>query len=192
VINAKREAEVSTVIDSQKCGLPGRRGLRRRPVALILAACIAALVVPGAAEPKRQADLAIAKTDGVTTLVASDGATHSDTITVANRGPGHVTDVMVSDEWPAGFTLGQVRPSQGGSCTGEPSFTCTRGKIRSGRFSDRHGRLRRAGVEGRASDQLRERRQRKDKRSESGQQHGDGHDCHRAPDDLRSRLLAGC
>ena len=78
---------------------------------------------------QEQADLAITKSDGVTTVVAG-GAAQSYTITVTNNGPAAATSVNVSDTFPAGFSRGTVTTTPG-TCTGSPSFTCSLGTIAS-------------------------------------------------------------
>ena len=50
------------------------------------------------------ADLAITKTDGVTSV--TPGGTTTYTIVVANNGPGEVTDATVTDTAPAGLSFG--------------------------------------------------------------------------------------
>jgi uncharacterized repeat protein (TIGR01451 family) len=47
--------------------------------------------------------LSVMKTDGVTTVNAGDGLTHTYTITVTNSGPSQATNVMLVDSWPSGF-----------------------------------------------------------------------------------------
>ena len=75
----------------------------------------------------------MAKTDGVSNVIAGDGVTHTYTITVSNAGPSPATGVSLSDVWPAGFSQGTITPSQGPACTGAPSFTCALGTIATGR-----------------------------------------------------------
>src|SRR6185437_12509983 len=61
------------------------------------------------------ADVSITKTDGLATVTAGDGATHTYTITVHNGEPSNAQGVTVTDSWPAGFTQGTIAPSTG-SC----------------------------------------------------------------------------
>ena len=77
------------------------------------------------------ADLSITKTDGVTSVVAGDGVTHTYTITVANAGPSDATAVSLVDTFPSGFSQGAITPSQGTCTTGVP-FTCDLGTIPAG------------------------------------------------------------
>ena len=62
------------------------------------------------------ADLALTKTDGVTTVTSGDGLTYAYLLTVTNAGPSDATSVVLTDSWPAGFSQGPVTASQG-SCT---------------------------------------------------------------------------
>jgi subtilisin len=76
-------------------------------------------------------DLSITKNDNVDVITAGDGKTYSYTITVKNSGPSYASNVRVSDIWPAMFTRGVVRNSQG-SCdtaTSSTDFTCDLGTI---------------------------------------------------------------
>src|SRR5256712_8683129 len=81
---------------------------------------------PGAAG----ADLPVPKSDGVTTVTAGDGVTHTYTITASNAGPSNATSVTLSDTWPGGFTRGTTTPSQG-TCTTTTgqNFSCSLGTI---------------------------------------------------------------
>ena len=63
-----------------------------------------------------QADLAITKTDGVTSLPAGGSVTY--TITVSNAGPSDVTGATVADTFPASLTASWT-------CVGAGSGTCT-------------------------------------------------------------------
>ena len=69
-----------------------------------------------------RADVAITKSDGVTTVTAGDGVVRTYLITVSNTGPSDALGVSVADTFPSGFAIGTVTPSQG-SCTGSPSFS---------------------------------------------------------------------
>jgi hypothetical protein len=64
-----------------------------------------------------QADLAITKTDGVTTV--SQGGTTTYTITASNSGPSNAPGANVADTFPAGIT------SANWSCMGSGGGTCT-------------------------------------------------------------------
>src|SRR5205807_2476060 len=59
------------------------------------------------------ADLSISKTDGVTSVTAGDGVTHTYTITVHNSGPSDAQSVSVADAFPSGFSEGTATPSVG-------------------------------------------------------------------------------
>jgi len=59
------------------------------------------------------------------------GGQFSYTITVANAGPDQATNVVVTDELPAGLTFVSATPSQG-SCAGTTTVTCTLGTLNSG------------------------------------------------------------
>lgn len=72
------------------------------------------------------ADLSIAKTADFTTLPVGSNATY--TIVVTNNGPGEATDVVVTDELPAGTTL--VSSSAG--CSGTTTVTCEAGTLAAG------------------------------------------------------------
>jgi uncharacterized repeat protein (TIGR01451 family) len=82
------------------------------------------------------ADLSITKSDGITTVTAGDGVTHTFTITVTNNGPSDATSVELNDTWPAGYTRGAITITPpGGSCAdvgGGPSFGCALGTLAPG------------------------------------------------------------
>ncbi|MDP9193352.1 MAG: DUF11 domain-containing protein [Acidobacteriota bacterium] len=75
------------------------------------------------------ADLSINKTTAATE--APTGSTITYTITVTNNGPDTATNVIVSDNLPAGLQFVSATPSQG-SCAGTDPFTCTLGSINNG------------------------------------------------------------
>src|SRR5262249_12978570 len=80
------------------------------------------------------ATLSVTKDDGLSTVVAGDGITHTYTITVSNAGPSDATGTTLSDTWPSGFTQGTITPSQG-TCTPTgvgSDFTCDLGTIAAG------------------------------------------------------------
>src|SRR5438445_76851 len=80
------------------------------------------------------AELAVTKTDGVTTVIAGDGVTRTYTITVSNiAGPSDATGVTLSDAVTGGFTRGMTIPSQG-TCTTTTgqNFSCSLGTIPAG------------------------------------------------------------
>ena len=66
------------------------------------------------------ADLSVTKSDGVTSVTAGAGTTHTYTITVTNAGPSDALDVDLADTFPAGFTRGTVTPDQG-TCRAAPA-----------------------------------------------------------------------
>jgi uncharacterized repeat protein (TIGR01451 family) len=72
-----------------------------------------------------QADLAITKTDGVTTVTAGGSATY--TITASNAGPSNAPGVTVADTFPASLTCSWT-------CAGAGGGTCT--AAGSGNISD--------------------------------------------------------
>jgi len=65
---------------------------------------------------QQTADLAITKTDGVTSVVAGSSTTY--TITASNAGPGNVTGATVADTFPAACT------TVNWTCTGAGGGTC--------------------------------------------------------------------
>ena len=75
------------------------------------------------------ADLSIAKT--TTATQAQSGSTITYTITVTNNGPDTATNVVVSDNLPAGLQYVNATPSQG-SCSGTDPFTCNLGTLLNG------------------------------------------------------------
>ncbi len=80
------------------------------------------------------ADLGVAVSDGLASVVAGDGLGHGYTITVSNGGPSDATAVSLAAVWPTGFSQGLVSPSQG-SCAptgGGPDFGCDLGTIAAG------------------------------------------------------------
>ena len=75
------------------------------------------------------ADLEITKTTGSGS--ATTGGTVIYTITVTNNGPSPATNVVVSDDLPAGLTLNDATPSQG-TCNDTDPVSCNLGTILSG------------------------------------------------------------
>ena len=75
------------------------------------------------------ADLELTKTTGST--VATTGGTVVYTITVTNNGPSPATNVVVTDDLPAGLTLNSATPSQG-TCNASDPVTCSLGTLLSG------------------------------------------------------------
>jgi uncharacterized repeat protein (TIGR01451 family) len=75
------------------------------------------------------ADLSITKT--TTATQATTGSTIAYTITVTNNGPDAATNVVVSDNLPAGLQFVSATPSQG-SCAGTDPFTCNLGTLNNG------------------------------------------------------------
>ena len=78
------------------------------------------------------ADLAIALTDGVDSVMAGDGVTRRYTITVSNAAGGaSAPNVELTGQWPPGLARSGVTPSQG-SCSGPANFTCSLGTVMGG------------------------------------------------------------
>jgi uncharacterized repeat protein (TIGR01451 family) len=75
------------------------------------------------------ADVSIVKT--TTTTEAETGETVFFTITVSNAGPSTASNVVVTDELPAGLALVLASPSQG-TCNGTTTVTCSLGDILAG------------------------------------------------------------
>ena len=75
------------------------------------------------------ADLAITKGDEPDPIGVGDELTYS--LTVTNNGPDEATNVVVTDDLPAGVTFERTNTSQG-SCTGTGPVTCNLGRIASG------------------------------------------------------------
>ncbi len=81
----------------------------------------------GATEIVEIADLAIDKTDGLTSI--ETGLAHSYTLTVDNLGPGVATNVTVTDPLPAQLTYKIATPSQGTCFFDGTSVVCNLGEI---------------------------------------------------------------
>ena len=112
---------VSQSSDSRTCTGNGS-SCTASPVTLLLA-------------PPLRADLSVAKSDGVPSVVAGDGVVRTFTITVANAGPSTATGVTLTDTWPAGYARGTITPPPGVTCpdvSGGPSFSCNLGTIAAG------------------------------------------------------------
>src|SRR6185503_771231 len=80
------------------------------------------------------ADLAVTADDGLASVNAGDGLTHTYTITVSNGGPSDATGVSLGVTWPAVFSQGAVNPSQG-SCASVgagPNLSCDLGGLAAG------------------------------------------------------------
>ena len=75
------------------------------------------------------ADLAVDKSTQTTTTAPGDTVTY--TITATNNGPDAATNVIVSDDLPAGLQFVSATPSQG-SCAGTDPFTCNLGTLNNG------------------------------------------------------------
>ncbi|WP_208028663.1 DUF11 domain-containing protein, partial [Rhabdothermincola sediminis] len=69
------------------------------------------------------ADLAIVKETPATIFTVGEQATY--TLRVTNNGPSTATNVVVTDQLPAGLTLVSVQPPSGWSCAGTTTITCT-------------------------------------------------------------------
>ncbi len=76
-----------------------------------------------------EADIEITKTTTATT--ATPGGTLSYTITVTNAGPSDATNVVVTDDLPAGLAFVSATPSQG-TCNASDPVTCNLGTIING------------------------------------------------------------
>ncbi|HEX6096204.1 MAG TPA: DUF11 domain-containing protein [Thermoanaerobaculia bacterium] len=76
-----------------------------------------------------EADLEITKTTAST--VATPGATVTYTITVTNAGPSSATNVVVTDDLPAGLAFISATPSQG-TCNASDPVSCNLGTIVNG------------------------------------------------------------
>ena len=80
------------------------------------------------------ADLTVSVSDGIASVVAGDGSTHTYVVTVDNGGPSDATSVVLDVDWPAGFSQGAISPSQG-SCApvgSGPDVSCDLGTIVAG------------------------------------------------------------
>src|SRR5262245_27284506 len=89
---------------------PGRAALYRLATVLLLALCLPAIARP------QSADLAITKTDGVTTATPGGSVTY--TITSSNAGPSNASGSTVADTFPASLTCTWT-------CVGAGGGTCT-------------------------------------------------------------------
>lgn len=76
-----------------------------------------------------QADLELTKTTG--SSVATPGGTVTYTITVTNAGPSPATNVVVTDDLPAGLSFLSATPSQG-TCNAADPVSCNLGTIVNG------------------------------------------------------------
>ena len=88
------------------------------------------------------ADLGVAVSDGLASVVAGDGLTHGYTITVSNGGPSDATAVSLAAVWPTGFSQGARQPVAGQLRAGRRR---TRLRLRPGHHRgrrERHGQRR--------------------------------------------------
>ncbi len=76
-----------------------------------------------------QADLEVTKT--TSSSVATPGGTVTYTITVTNAGPSDATNVVVTDDLPAGLSFVSATPSQG-TCNASDPVSCNLGTIING------------------------------------------------------------
>jgi uncharacterized repeat protein (TIGR01451 family) len=81
----------------------------------------------GAASPS--ADLSLTMADSPDPVTVGSDLTY--TLTARNSGPSSASEVVVSDSVPAGATFLSSSTSQG-SCTGNPTVTCSLGSLASG------------------------------------------------------------
>ncbi len=65
--------------------------------------------------PAPAADLSITKSANVSSVIS--GVPFNYILTVVNRGPGNATNVVVTDQLPAGVAINSVVPTAGGSCS---------------------------------------------------------------------------
>ena len=65
--------------------------------------------------PVSAADLSITKSASVSSVIS--GVPFNYILTVVNRGPGNATNVVVTDQLPAGVAINSVVPTAGGSCS---------------------------------------------------------------------------
>ena len=79
-------------------------------------------------------DLGVTITDGLASVIAGDGLTHSYLVTVSNNGPSDATGVITSVTWPAGFGQGAIVASQGACAPvgAGPDQSCALGTIPAG------------------------------------------------------------
>jgi len=75
--------------------------------------------------------LEIAMSDGLESVVAGDGITHTYAVTVSNTGPSLASSVVVTDTWPAEFSRGTPTSSQGSCDPGDglTDFNCVLGSL---------------------------------------------------------------
>ena len=83
----------------------------------------------GVSLTQRPTDLAITKTADPNPVSVGGELTYS--LTVTNNGPEEATNVVVTDDLPAGLTFDRANSSQG-SCSGSGPVTCNLGSIPSG------------------------------------------------------------
>jgi uncharacterized repeat protein (TIGR01451 family) len=76
------------------------------------------------------ADLAITKSDSADPVVVGNGVTY--TLSVKNNGPADATNVVATDNLPAGLTYGSATPSQGSCSESTGTVTCALGDLANG------------------------------------------------------------
>jgi uncharacterized repeat protein (TIGR01451 family) len=84
---------------------------------------------PAVAIAAPSADLAVTKTTNSTTLTTGNSVTY--TITVTNNGPATATNVIVTDDLPAGLAFVSATPSQG-TCNAADPISCNIGTLNNG------------------------------------------------------------
>ena len=84
---------------------------------------------PAVAIAAPTADLAVTKTTASSTLTTGNSVTY--TITVTNNGPSAATNVIVTDDLPAGLTFVSATPSQG-TCNASDPISCNVGTLNNG------------------------------------------------------------
>ena len=109
------------------------RALRSLTLKLFVVVSSAVLigVIPVSYADEASFDLAVTQTDAPDPVPAGDNVTY--TATATNHGPGKASEVVLTDDLPAGSTFVSVAPSQGTCSTPSSSqVTCALGLIASG------------------------------------------------------------